>query len=374
VRRVLLVHQPTDGGVGRHVTDLAIGLGERGFQPLLCGPARPAGLPDSYAHIRLDLQRAVAPRDAATVLRLAEIVGEVQPILVHAHSSKAGAIARLARLRHPRIPVIYTPHGYAFAGHFSRELERSAYREIERALARLTSRVVCVCEAEARLARTVGPATRVRVVYNGIEPASPGPVDPRIVALAEHGPVVCALTQLRPGKGIETLIDALPHVLSHHPRAQVAIAGEGPDLDALRSRAQTRGVIGSVRFLGRCEDPLAVLRAATLFVHPSWAESFPYVILEAMSVGLPIVASDVGGVGEALVDGDSGRLVAPADSRALAGALGELLDDPGRSARLGAAAKLRMQRRFTRPRMIDGVLGVYEQAVTRGPARGLDAP
>ncbi len=341
----------------------------------LCGPEPPAGLIGPYRHSRLDLRRAIAPRaDAEAIAAYAAIVQSVRPDVIHAHSSKAGAIVRLGRLRHPRIPVIYTPHGYAFAGHFLRELERWTYREIERVLARLASRVVCVCEAEARLARTVSPALRVRVVHNGIEPASAGPIDPRVAELAESGPVVCALTQLRPGKGIETLIDALPRVLARHPRVQVAIGGEGTDLDALRSRARTRGAAEAVHFLGPCEDPLALLRAAGLFAHPSWAESFPYVILEAMSVGLPIVASDVGGITEALPDSETGLVVAPGNADGLARALVSLLDDPAHGARMGAAARARLERRFTRAQMIEGVLAVYDEVLARAPARRHDAP
>jgi len=374
VTRVLLVHQPTDGGVGRHVADLATGLVERGHEVFLCGPEPPAGLIGPYRHAQLDLRRAIAPRtDAGVIAAYTAIVRSVRPDVIHAHSSKAGAIARLGRLGHPRVPVLYTPHGYAFAGYFSRKLERAAYREIERALARLASRVVCVCEAEACLARTVGPAKRVRVVYNGIEPASAGPVDPRVAELAESGPVVCALAQLRPGKGIETLIDALPQILARHPRARVAIGGEGPDLDALRSRAQARGTAEAVHFLGPCEDPLAVLRGAELFAHTSWAESFPYVILEAMSVGLPIVASDVGGVAEASPDGETGLLVTSGDAHELARALMRLLDDPALGARMGAAARARLERRFTRAHMVEGVVAVYDEVLAR-VSRRVDAP
>jgi glycosyltransferase involved in cell wall biosynthesis len=118
-----------------------------------------------------------------------------------------------------------------------------------------------------------------------------------------------------------------------------------------------------VHFLGPSQDPLGVLRGADVFVHPSWAEAFPYVLLEAMSVGLPIVASDVGGIGEALVDGDSGSLVAPGDPEALARALIALLDDTGRGARMGEAAKRRVEQRFSRQAMIDGLIDVYDDVL-----------
>jgi glycosyltransferase involved in cell wall biosynthesis len=362
VPRLLLCHQPTDGGVGRHVRDLCRGLGARGWEVLLCGPALPDGA-GSPARVPLELRRAIAPReDAAAVARLARALGELRPDVVHAHSSKAGAVARLARVAHPAIPVVYTPHGYAFAGHFSSRAQRRLYGGIERALAPLASRVVCVCEAEARLARSVGAPARVRVVHNGVEPADVrGATDPRIAELSRRGPVIGALTLLRPGKGIETLIDAMPRVLARHPSAQVAVCGEGPDLDALRTRARLAGVAGAVRFLGPTSEPLQAMRGFDVLVHPSWAESFPYVILEAMSLGRAIVASDVGGVGEALIDGDSGLLVASREHDALASALIGLLDDPGRRAKMGESARARATGMFSLDAMIERLSRVYDE-------------
>src|ERR1017187_10862350 len=147
--RILLCTQPTDGGVGRHVCDLIEGLTEKGDEIILCSPAIPAGLRQAVPHVRLDLRRAIAPRaDLLALAQFVRVVRDVQPDLIHAHSSKAGAITRLARLFSPRVPVLYTPHGYAFAGHFNRSAERLAYSAAERALAPLASRVVCVCEAE----------------------------------------------------------------------------------------------------------------------------------------------------------------------------------------------------------------------------------
>lgn len=360
--RILLCHQPTDGGVGRHVEDLTIGLRERGYEVVLCGPSIPRGMPDSTTHVRLDLHRAVTIRsDLVAVARFSRIVHDVRPDIIHAHSSKAGAVARLVRFSHPRTPVVYTPHGYAFAGHFSRSAERFAYRGVERTLAPLASRTVCVCEAEACLARSIGPSKRVRVVHNGIEPVQDGPVEERVVELARLGPVMGALTMLRPGKGLETLIDALPRVLSRHPTAQMAIVGDGPDLQELRARTQRNGVSGAVHFLGSSTEPQAVLRGLDVFVHPSWAEAFPYVILEAMSLGRAIVASDVGGIGEAVVDGSSGRLVPARDADALAEALLAMLDDPLGRTRMGTMALARVSERFTRTAMIGRLLGVYDE-------------
>jgi glycosyltransferase involved in cell wall biosynthesis len=364
VTRVLLIHQPTDGGVGRHVRDLANGLGARGHDVVLCGPSPLPDTINATDHRRLDLRRAIAPReDLAAVLGLARLVRQLRPAVVHAHSSKAGAVARLARLLQPRVPVVYTPHGYAFAGHFDSTAERQAYRAIEYALAPLASRVVCVCEAEARLARSIGPSARVRVVNNGVGPPHDGPIDPRVRELAERGPVVGALTQARPGKGLETLIDAAPEVLERHPGAQLAIVGEGPDLVALRSRARKLEVSDRVHFLGSSTDPLGVLRGFDVFSHPSWAESFPYVVLEAMSVRRPIVASDVGGIAEAVIDRDSALLVPPRDAPALAHAVSSLLEDPVRGECMGERALQRVNERFTLTQMIERLAETYDELI-----------
>ena len=364
VSRVLLVHQPTDGGVGRHIRDLGLGLRARGYDVILCGPDRPAGLPAGIKHVRLDLQRALVPRgDLVGVLGLAKIVRKVNPDVIHAHSSKAGAIAKLARLAYPRVPVVYTPHGYAFAGYFASAAERRVYRILEQALAPLASCVLCVCEAEGRLARSIGPCDRVRVVHNGVEPAPVGSADPRLRDLSCRGPVIGALTLLRSGKGLETLIDATAAVVGRHPDAQVVIFGEGPDLARLTARAELRGVRDAVHFVGPTDDPPTALRGLDIFVHPSWAESCPYVILEAMSLGKAIIATDVGGISEAVMSGDSGQLVRPRDAAGLAGAIVTLLENPRRRSLLGAAALERLRDRFTTSAMVDGVVRVYDQLV-----------
>jgi glycosyltransferase involved in cell wall biosynthesis len=208
----------------------------------------------------------------------------------------------------------------------------------------------------------------VRVIHNGIAPAGEGEADARLLRLSRGGPVIGALTLLRPGKGLETLIEATPQVLASHPQARVAIVGQGPDLAKLRAQAVMLGVAEAIHFVGETDQPLPALRAMDVFVHPSWAESFPYVILEAMSLSLPIVASDVGGIGEAVLDGDSGLLVPPRDARALARALVAVLDDRARARRLGEGARSMVELRFTRTEMVERLAGLYAETVGSGAA------
>ena len=306
--------------------------------------------------------RDIAPgADAIAAAATARVVRRVRPSLVHAHSSKAGALARIARPAFARTPLVYTPHGYAFAGYFESEAERARFRVAERALAPLASIVLCVCEAERRLAAQVGIERRTRMVHNGVPEPTPAPPHPALEALSRRGPVVGVLTLLRRGKGIETLVDALPNLLDAHPDASVVVAGEGIDREPLEARARSRGVADALHLIGATDGPMPLLSAADVFVSASWAESFPYNVLEAMAAAVPVVATDVGGTREAIEHGLSGLLVPPRDPGALGRAIIDLLSDRERAARLAVEARARQQSLFTVDRMIDRTLQVYEE-------------
>ena len=369
--RILFVTQPTEGGVFRHVRDLVQGLPSHRFDVVVAGPldrdhAALLGVPT----VRLELVRAVSPaKDTGSVAAFARAVSKVRPDVIHAHSSKAGAVARLARVAHPRVPVVYTPHGYASAGYFPGRVARHGYGLAERLLAPLADRVICVCEAELRIASEIGRAGRTRLVHNGVgapdETEVPVPDD--VSDLAGEGPLLCAVSQLRPGKGIDTLVDAMPLVLDALPTTRLLIVGDGIDRAALENRA--RRIDHAVRFVGSMTSVAGVIQRADVFVAPSWAESFPYTVLEAMALGASIVATDVGGVGEAVLDGSTGLLVPPRDSAALAAAIVALLTDPHRAARLGAAARELVSRRFTVERMVAETASVYRELLERAPGR-----
>ncbi len=219
--------------------------------------------------------------------------------------------------------------------------------------------MLCVCEAEARLARSVGAGRRVRVVHNGVEPLTGGVAHPAVEELRRAGPVIGVLTLLRPGKGVETLIDALPAVVARHPDVRVAIAGDGPDRAFLERRIVEQGLSEVVYLLGRVEGPGPLLRGCDVFCSPSWAESLPLSLLEAMTEGLPIVATAVGGCAEAVEDGRSGLLVEPRNASALAVALTRVLEDRGFAGSMGSAAREIALERFTFDRMVEGTLSVY---------------
>jgi glycosyltransferase involved in cell wall biosynthesis len=363
--RILQVFRPRTGGTFGHVRVLAAELSARGHEVAVCGPAGS----DDGAEFGVPLLAAPIPRapapgpTAASVRAVGRAYRRFRPDLIHAHGAQAGVVGRLARAAAPGVPLVHTPHRYAFVDGAGPSAAALAYRGIERALMPLASRVLCVCEAERDIALRLGAGGRARVVHNGIEPRDPGPLDPRFADLAAAGPLIVAVSELFRRKGVPTLIEAMPSILAANPDAVLVVAGEGPErAEAERAReALGSGPAGRVHLAGHVGDPSGLLAAADVFVNPALAEAFPYGILEAMAAGAPCVVTDAGGSAEAIVDGESGLVVAAGDSTAIAAAVNRLLADREAAARLGKAASERVRDRFTRERMIAGTDAVYAE-------------
>ena len=370
VARLLMVVRPSEGGAFGHVARLSGELVRQGHQVAICGPHRSeAQLDPRVEVIYLEMVQPISPvRDLRALAGLAGIVRSWRPDLIHVHGSKAGTPGRLARYANPAVPLAFTPHQYAFANYFRRRWVRAVYRLIERAMAPLATMVICVCDAERGNALKVGSADRARVVHNGITFTPADAPDPRLSALRERGPLICAVAELHPRKGLMTLLEAMTRVLAVHPDATLAIAGEGIQREALLRKIAALGIAPSVRLLGRVADVPAVLAGADVFVNSAWAEAFPYSVLEAMAAERPIVATDVGGTREAIEDGVTGRLVQPFEVDALASAILDLLDNPEKAARVAAAARERMLERYTFERMVAGTLDAYAELGAAQPA------
>jgi len=363
--RIALILRPDRGGAFAHVAALATDLAERGHDVAVFGPLDPARPELAAARVvPVPMIRPVDPRaDVRTLAALARALRKFKPDLIHAHGSKGGVLARLARAAQPRVPLVFTPHLYAFDNYFTSAGQRRLYRAIERALAPLATRVIAVCEAERRNAASVGPASRVRVVHNGVDPVRTDEVHPVVAELREaHGFVACAVAELRDSKGIDTLLRAFAQARREDRTIGLAIAGDGAERASLEALARSLELGDAVRFLGATPGPDAVLAGADAFVNAAYAEAFPYTVIEAMSGGVPVIATDVGGTAEAIGRrGEAGVLIPPRDAGALTGALLELARDPERRAELGARARAEYERRFTRERMLAGIRAVYAE-------------
>jgi glycosyltransferase involved in cell wall biosynthesis len=330
VARIALVCEPPDGGVAEHVAQLAAGLAAHGHDPVVFDSRRLPFRRD-YAHPHRDAQALAALTRA---LRGFE--------LVHAHAAKAGVVGRLAaRLR--RLPVVYTPHSFPFVGEISGR-RRVLSLAVERALARSTDALICVCEDEREVARAHRIGARCVVVHNGSSPCAPASPDGRVVG---------AVSVLRRQKRLDVLLAAAPRIIE--AGATVKIVGDGPEGPKLRAAADPRVVFEP--FGG---SAAAHLRELTVYVLPSAWEAFPIGVLEAMACGVPQVATDVGGTREALTP----VLVEPNDPDALADAVIALLNDEQRRTELGARSRTVHAERFTVERMVAATAAVYDDVLS----------
>jgi len=218
------------------------------------------------------------------------------------------------------------------------------------------------------------PASKVLVVPNGVSVTRfTGPRDDALassLALPPGGPVIVVVANLRRYKGVDVFLTAWREVVQHFPKATALMAGDGPARQALEQRATDLGVTGAVHFLGTRRDIPALLSLADLVVHPSLEEGLPNAVLEAMAAGRAVVATSAGGTPEAVLDGETGRLVPAGDSRVLAQEMLWCLRHPGQTERYGEAARQRVQEHFALEAMVGRHAAIYRQLIARS-ARGL---
>jgi glycosyltransferase involved in cell wall biosynthesis len=362
-RRILLTVYPPDGGAAQHVADLALGLDPDRFAiDLAC-------LPDSALQARLEkvenvtlypLRGSHGPArlaDLRDLSLLARLAGRAD--VVHAHSSKAGFLTRLAAVaRHRTRCTLFTPHGWSFwvAG----GLEGRAYLALERLGARWCRAIVAVSGAErdAGLAAGVGRFDQYRVIPNGVD-LEPFLRDPR-----PHPGRIAFVGRLRSPKRVDLALEALRIVREAIPEATLDIVGDGPLRGSLEKQADSLAIREHVRFLGTRSDLPEILQAAACFLFASDYEGCPLVVIEAMAAGLPVVATSVGGVPELVVDRETGLLVEPGNSGELASALQDVLSSPEKSRALGARGRERSRMLFSRERMVRDTCALYEEIAT----------
>jgi glycosyltransferase involved in cell wall biosynthesis len=367
-----MIIESAGGGTGRHVLDLAEGLIARGCDVHVIystGRAdsmfldRLARLP-KLKSISIDARTTVHPSDWGITKRIRAYAREHGPFdIVHGHSSKGGALARLAALL-TGAAAFYTLHGLIMMDPGLARWKRTFYLAIEWMLALRTERIIAVSPEEQRTAVRLGLGSeRVVVVPNGVEPVAltPRPEARRAMNVEDDALVIGFVGRLVAQKAPEVLIRAFAGVARHvAPHARLAIVGAGPLDKEMQGFAEHLGVREKIRWLGE-RDARTVLAGFDVFALASRKEGLPYVVLEAMMAGLPIVATSSAGVEILIEPGVNGTVVRPGDAAAFAAALAELATDPPRLARYGVASRQRANA-FTIDAMIDSTLRAYRAA------------
>jgi glycosyltransferase involved in cell wall biosynthesis len=363
--RILHVTRTPVGGIFRHILDLANGQADRGHQVgIVCdsstGGTRAA---EALATIapkmklgisRVPIQRELSPTDIRGFVHVWRRLRALRPDVVHSHGAKGGAFARLMA---PRSAIrVYTPHGGAL--HYGRNTFRGMiYGAIERFLSHRTELFLfeSAFARNAYQAMVGSPHGVVRVVHNGISTAEMIQVKPNADASD-----LLSVGEFRAIKGTDVLVSALAELHQSGRSLSLAMAGDGEEGEALHAQVTRLQLDKSVRFLGHTPAREAFAHGHLLVV-PSRADSLPYVVIEAGGAGIPIVASNVGGIPEIL--GPEGNMVPPENPKRLADAITEVINQPIRAKEGAAKLRQRVRQVFSQDAMVEGVLAGYDAAL-----------
>jgi glycosyltransferase involved in cell wall biosynthesis len=359
-RRLTILHVDPERGLGggeRQVLGLLTHLAATGHQQRLAADPRgriaplatELGIPVAALAIRNHL-------DVLAARRLAGLLARERYDILHLHTARAHAMTAFLGMLPGVSRVVTRRMDYRLRGGW---YTRRLYNHEVQAVVAISDGV-----RAALIASGVEPA-HIHLVPSGVEPerfavsAAARAAARARFALTDDRFVLAVVGALEARKGHDVLLDALATLAD--PAVVVVAAGEGGAHAALAARVRTLGLDATVRFLGRVDDVTSVLAAADVLVMPSRQEGLGVAALEAMAAGLPVIASRVGGLPEAVVDGETGLLVPPADAPALAAAIAWLAADRALARRLGAAGRERVRARFTMAGMAAATLAVYRR-------------
>ncbi|HEY3831301.1 MAG TPA: glycosyltransferase family 4 protein [Acidimicrobiia bacterium] len=340
---------------------------------------------DGIRHVGLQHStRSMRPReDAAALVELTSLFRRLQPSIVHTHNPKPGVYGRLAA-RAAGVPVIVnTVHGL-YALPEDALTKRAVVYSLERIAASASHAELLQNEEDVEVLRRLRvPDAKVSVLGNGIDLSRfhPERVDAGRVAVLrkemgapddDDAVIVGLVGRLVWEKGYREVLDAARRLRTEAPHVRFVIVGgrEHAKADALSSAdIEAAERAGNVVFLGHRDDVEDLYPAFDIFALASYREGFPRTPMEASALGLPIVATNIRGCRQVVDDGVTGRLVAPRDADALAGALLELASDPKRRRAMGVAARAKAIAEFDQQRVIDHTLATYERLLAQRAPR-----
>lgn len=357
------------GGGERYLELLLDHLDRSRFRPMLiCPEPGPFVTRMVSKHIPTHIIHLAPLFNPLAVVRLAHLLKRNEVTILQTHGARANVYGCLAA-RLAGVPCVVATIHNSVRDYEVSLIRRHLYLTILRILLPLTTRLICVSDAIKRdvLADCPGVENKITTIRNGIDQRQFSGSADRLKVRREwcvgDGPALLVVARLTEQKGHRFLIKALPGLLAEWPSLTCLFVGEGESREALRSLVRETGVEPACRFAGAQDNVGDWYAAADVVVLPSLSEGLPFVVLEAMAMARPVVASNVNGVPEVIQDGLNGILVPPRNSQALEEAIRSLLRDPVRAARMGEAGRHEVAAAFTVGTMIHHTVGVFEAAI-----------
>lgn len=378
--KVLHIHTlPVISGSGLNTFLTMNGLKRRGYETALaCAPGGKLN-PQVRSHgIKvIPFKNLVQPlhplKDLLIVLDLALFLRKHPYHIVHTHNSKAGFVGRLAGKLAGTPVIVHTVHGFSFHDQ-EPPWRRVLFRSMERLAARWCDHMIFISQPLAgwALREGIGRKGDMTRIYSGIElecfrPAS-GKEKKSLRkkwGLGEKDAVVGIVSKLWEGKGHAVLLDAFQEIRQIKRQAKLVIVGEGYLLNDLKGLVEKNGMNGAVMFAGFQADVAPLIATFDVAVLPSLFEGMGRVLLEAMAMEKPVVATRVGGIPDLVEHGVNGYLVRPGSAEELKDALLRILDDQALARKMGQEGRKRTSKEFDASAMVDSIERVYRKLLLR---------
>ncbi|MGD8589301.1 MAG: glycosyltransferase [Chromatiales bacterium] len=366
--KILQVTEAASAGVGRHVLDLSMGLLKKECEVhLIYSPRRIDNTfatamqqPGKLQCTAIDMRRSPHPSDISVLQKIRRYIRRHGPFdIIHAQSTKAGILMRLNGYE-KQTRVVYTPHCIYTMNPTLGKSSHIIAKLAELALAQRTDSMVAVSpEEESHLLELGFARERVRYISNGIYPQNWPDRDSlrKALKVQEEEVLIGFLGRFSLQKNPLMMIEAFAKLAPLYPQTVLAMAGDGPLIAEAKALAKSFGLGERIRWLGY-RFPGEFLPALDIFALSSNYEALPYVLLEALCAGLPIVSTNVGGVSLTLEHGHNGLIVPSFDAGDFSKALGMLIGVPELRQRMGQASRLKAQG-FRTDSMIDETYQLY---------------
>lgn len=308
------------------------------------------------------LVRQISPQnDIKAVFNIKKEIELIRPDIIHCHSSKAGIIGRVVA-KMCNVPVVFTAHGWAFTDGIS-PWKKQLYAHIEKFIAYWTNKIICVSEYDKNIALNVMPKQddKLITIHNGIpdryfKKNDITKKDFRLVMIARFS---------KP-KNQRLLIETVAKLIEYNISLRLTLVGDGPNFLAMKNLVNKLDIAKYVEFLGSRTDIAEILLYNDVFILISEWEGFPISIIEAMRQGLPVIASDVGGVSEAVIDNETGLLLPINNIAILKEKILKLYYDRKLAHLMGLKGREQYLNYFTSDKMMKQIIGVYEDVLRKG--------
>lgn len=371
------------GGPSIHVINLNVGLDPARFESLLVSGTENPGEGSMLDHAlsrgvqpivipEMVSEASLKPRDVKALVKLYRLIRRERPHIVDTHTAKAGFLSRIAA-RLAGVPVVvHTYHGHVLRGYYS-PLKSLLLRLMERALARITDRIIAVSEGVKRelVEYRIAPAEKITVMPLGFD------LTPFLECTAHRGRfrselglhngarLVGIVGRIFPIKNHRLFLEAAARVAAEEPDARFIIVGDGILHPEMEQYASALGISDRVIFTGWRRDLPNIYADLDVLVISSNNEGTPVSAIEAMASGCPVVATRVGGVPDLIAEGETGYLVPPGSADELATAILRLLQNPKAASCMGQAAQAVARERFTIQRLILDTENLYQQLLAQ---------